>query len=51
MLLNTLNLNWHRKNADFEHISDYEADLFLLNSFEGAEEIAEIIKKRNGGKK
>ena len=43
-LLNVLNLHWHRQNAGFEQISDYSADLILLNSFPGADEIVEIIK-------
>ena len=43
-LLNVLNLHWHRQIAGFEQISDYSADLILLNSFPGADEIVEIIK-------
>ena len=46
-LLNILNLHWHRKNAGFESIPDYKADLFLLNTFQGAEKIAEIVKKQS----
>ena len=46
-LLNILNLNWHRKNANFENITDYSADLYLLNSFDGADRIAELIKNNN----
>ncbi|MBR4470688.1 MAG: hypothetical protein IKS54_05160 [Erysipelotrichaceae bacterium] len=45
-LLNVLNLNWHRKNAGFESIDDYKADLLILNSFSGAKETYEIIKKQ-----
>lgn len=43
-LLNILNLHWHRKNAGFESIESYEADLMIQNSFEGASQIAQIIK-------
>lgn len=46
-LLNILNLNWHRKFAGFENIENYQADLYLLNSFEGAERIADIVRKQN----
>ena len=46
-LLNILNLNWHRKYAGFEDIDNYEADLYILNSFEGAVKIAEIVRKQN----
>ena len=46
-LLNVLNLHWHRSNAGFENIPDYKADLVLLNTFEGADQIADIIKKMN----
>ena len=46
-LLNVLNLHWHRKNANFENINDYHAELILLNTFEGAEAIYEQINKHN----
>ena len=42
-LLNLINLHWHRKNAGFENIKDYKADLLLLNSFDDAKEIYKII--------
>ena len=45
-LLNILNINWHRKNAGFENIRDYKADLFVLNTFEGAEQISKIVKEK-----
>lgn len=44
-ILNVLNLNWHRRYAGFEHIEDYHSDLVVLNTFEGAEQIAEIIRQ------
>lgn len=44
-LLNVLNLHWHRQNAGFENIDRYSADLILLNSFPGADEIVEILKR------
>ena len=44
-LLITLNLHWHRSHAGFEDIDDYHADLILLNTFPGADEIAEIVEK------
>ena len=43
-LLNVLNLNWHRKYAGFENIDNYEADLVLLNAFDGAKEIIDILE-------
>ena len=43
-LLNILNLHWHRENTGFESIENYEADLMIQNSFEGASQIAQIIK-------
>ena len=42
-LLNLMNLHWHRKNAGFEKIVDYKADLLLLNSFDDAPEICKIV--------
>ena len=46
-LVNILNLNWHRKYDNFENINNYESDLILLNAFNGAKEIVEILKKEN----
>ncbi len=46
-LLNVLNLHWHRKNAAFEQIDDYHADLMILNSFAGAKEAFEIVRKQD----
>ena len=46
-LLNVLNLHWHRQKGSFEAIDDYRADLILLNTFPGSEEIADIIRKEN----
>ncbi len=43
-LLIALNLHQQRQNG-FENIEDYHADLILLNSFPGADEIAEIVRK------
>jgi hypothetical protein len=42
-----MNLHWHRKAAGFESIKDYHGDLILLNTFPGADEIAEIVRKEN----
>lgn len=44
-LLNVLNLNWHRKNAGFEKIDNYEADIIMLNAFDGAAEIVDILNE------
>ncbi len=46
-LLNVLNLHWHRKNAAFEQIEDYHADVLILNSFAGARPIYEIVKQHD----
>jgi len=46
-LINILNLHWHRRHAGFEHISDYEAELLLLNSFAGAKEVADIVNENS----
>lgn len=46
-LLNVLNLHWHRKYASFENINNYKADIIIQNSFEGADEISEIVKKED----
>lgn len=40
-----MNLHWHRRNASFEDIEDYHADLILLNAFAGAAEIVDILNK------
>lgn len=44
-LLTVMNLHWHRKNAGFENIDDYKADLILLNAFNGAEDVVRILKE------
>ena len=46
-LVNVLNLNWHRKYGNFENINTYESDLIILNAFNGAREIVEILKNKN----
>ena len=46
-ILTVINLHWHRKHAGFENIDHYEGDLIILNSFEEAEEIANLIKSKN----
>ena len=46
-ILTVINLHWHRKYADFENIDHYEGDLIILNSFEEAEEIANLIKSKD----
>ncbi|MDO4197496.1 MAG: hypothetical protein Q4D13_00735 [Erysipelotrichaceae bacterium] len=45
-LMNVLNLNNHRKNG-FENIEDYKADLFLLNTFNGADKIYGHLKEKD----
>lgn len=45
-LLNVINLNDHRKNDHFENIEDYHADLYILNTFKGAENLYEKIKDK-----
>ena len=42
-LLTIMNLHWHRKYAAFENIDNYQADLFILNSFAGAKQISELL--------
>lgn len=42
-----MNLHYHRKNAGFENIDNYEADLIILNNFVKAKEIYDIIKANN----
>lgn len=46
-LITILNLHWHRKNAGFENIVDYDGDIIVLNAFEGAEEIVDILNHNN----
>lgn len=46
-LLNIMNLHWHRKYAGFENIDNYMGDVFILNTFSGAEKIFEIVSKNN----
>lgn len=46
-VLNALNLNWHRKYANFENIDDYHADLVLLNAFDDAKDMIDKIKTLN----
>lgn len=45
-LINVLNLHWHRSFSNFENINDYSADLIILNAYNGATELAEIIKEK-----
>ena len=44
-LLTVLNLHWHRKQAGFERLGEYEADLIILNVFKGAADMAAILEK------
>ena len=46
-LLNILNLHHQRKDLGFENIENYEADLIILNAFQAAKKISEIIKQQN----
>lgn len=46
-ILTVINLHWHRKYANFENLENYDADLIILNSFEEAKEIFELIKEKN----
>lgn len=45
-LVNILNLNWHRKYDNFENIENYESDLLVINTFNGAEEIVNILNNK-----
>lgn len=44
-LVSLLNLHYQRKYNDFENIDNYSADLIVLNAFDGAKEIVDILKK------
>ena len=46
-LLNAINLHYNRLFNNYEDINNYEGDLLLLNVFNGAEEIYEILIKNN----
>ncbi|MCR4633459.1 MAG: alpha-2,8-polysialyltransferase family protein [Erysipelotrichaceae bacterium] len=46
-ILTILNLHWHRKYASFEKIEDYDADLIVMNSFDDARRITEILKQEH----
>lgn len=46
-LINVLNLHWHRCFSNFENIENYSADLIVLNAFDGAKDIVDILKTRN----
>ncbi|MBQ3294872.1 MAG: hypothetical protein IJH00_00090 [Erysipelotrichaceae bacterium] len=46
-LINVLNLHWHRKNAGFEDINNYSADLIIMKAFYGAERVAEIVENES----
>ncbi len=50
-LINVLNLHWHRKNAGFEAIPNYSADLIVMKAFYGAERMAEIVEEKGTFKK
>lgn len=43
-LMNILNLNWHRKYDNFENIENYSSELIIIDSFEGANGIFNIVK-------
>ena len=45
-ILTILNLHWHRKYASFENIDDYDGDLIIMNSFDDAKPIYEILKEK-----
>lgn len=42
--MNILNLNWHRKYANFENAKGCKADIIILDSFQNAKEISEIVR-------
>lgn len=42
-LINVLNLHWNRCFSNYEHIDNYSADLIMLNAFDNAKEIVEIL--------
>ncbi len=44
--MNILNLHDQRKHAGFESVKDYEGELMVQNSFQGAEAISKIIKEK-----
>ena len=46
-LVNILNLNWHRKYDNFESINNYESDLIIIDAFNGASEIVNILRNSN----
>ena len=45
-LINVLNLHYHRRNNSFEDIEDYSADLMILNAFNAAKKMADIVRKK-----
>lgn len=46
-LFNVINLNWQRKFKNFENIDNYQADLIILNAFNGASEIVNILSNED----
>lgn len=46
-IMEIVNLHWQRKYKEYEKISNYEGDLIILNSFDGAEGIKNNIIKTN----
>lgn len=43
-LINVLNLHWNRRFSNYEQIEDYSADLIMLNAYDNAKEIVDILK-------
>lgn len=43
-LINALNLHWHRRFNNYEHLDNYSADLIMLNAYSNAKEITDILK-------
>ncbi len=46
-LINILNLHWNRKYHNFEEIDNYSADLIMLNAYDDAYDIFNILKENH----
>lgn len=44
-LILIMNLHWQRKYEGFEDLKDYDADIIILNAFDGADEIVSILNE------
>lgn len=44
-LINVLNLHWNRRFSNYEDLNNYSADLIMLNAYDNAKQIVDILNQ------